>query len=184
MAAAVLVAEYLAIPVAVFGAGAPPLYASIAAQPEDCVVVEIPGIEQVPGRLMYHQTVHGKRIFIGTAARVPREKTDYYFGLHLVRPLVDLRKGKIDLTPELVEREKEVAPLVARFLDIGFFVVDRAYIKRGVLDFLTRVLPVERTFEDERHVLLRVCRDDLPPLPLSIDAGASASRQKLKGRYI
>jgi hypothetical protein len=183
VAAVILVAEYLAIPVAVFGAGAPPLYGSIAAQPGDSVVVEIPGIEQVPGRLMYHQTVHGKRIFIGTAARVPREKMDYYFGLHLVRPLVDLRKGKIDLTPELVEREKEVAPLVARFLDIGFFVVERAYVKRGVLDFLTQVLPVEKTFEDERHVLLRVHRDDLPPLPLSIDAGASESRMYLESGW-
>jgi hypothetical protein len=176
LVAAVLVAEYLAVPIPVFRAGVPPVNASIAAEADDRAVVEIPGIEQVPGRLMYHQTVHGKPIFIGTAARVPREKTDYYFGLHLVRPLVDLRKGRIDLTPDLIEREKQAAPLAARFLDIGYFVIDRSYIKRGVLDFLTQVLPVEKTFEDERHVLLRVREDDLPSLPLSIDAGASESR--------
>jgi hypothetical protein len=175
-ATGMLIAEYLAIPVPVFTAGVEPLYASIATEQGDFSVVEIPGVEQVPGHLMYHQTVHGKRIFIGTAARVPREKTDYYFGLHLIRPLVDLRKGKIELTPELIERERASAPLVARFLDIGIFVIDREYDKRGVLEFLTEVLPVETIYEDEQRVLLRVREEDLPALPLSIDAGADESR--------
>ena len=172
----ILVAEYLAVPIPVFEAGARPLYDSIAADSGDFTVVEIPGIEQVPGHLMYHQTVHGKRIFVGTAARVPSEKTDYYFGLHLVRPLVDLRKGKIQLTSALLEQEKELAPLVARFLDIRYFVVDREYAKRGVLDFLEQVLPTERVAEDGNQVLLRVREDELPTLPYSIDPGAAESR--------
>jgi hypothetical protein len=66
--------------------------------------------------------------------------------------------------------------MVARFLDIGIFVIDREYDKRGVLEFLTEVLPVETTYEDEERVLLRVREGDLPALPLSIDAGASESR--------
>jgi hypothetical protein len=175
-ATGILIVEYMAVPIPVFTAGVEPVYQSIASEQGDLTVVEIPGVEQIPGRLMYHQTVHGKRIFIGTAARVPREKNDYYFGLHLVRPLVDLRKGKIELTPELIEREKALAPRVARFLDIGFFVIDREYEKRGVLDFLTEVLPVDTAFEDEERVLLRLRQEDLPALPLSIDAGASESR--------
>jgi hypothetical protein len=176
VASAALVAEYLAVPIPLFQAGTAPIYDRIAGEPGDFTVVEIPGVEQVGGHLMYHQTVHGKRIFIGTVARAPREKTDYFFGLHLVRPLVDLRKGKISLTPELVERERELAPLVGRFLDIRYFVIDRSYDKRGVLDFLTRVLPVEMVAESERRALLRVQKERLPPLPWSIDPGAAQSR--------
>ncbi len=172
----ILVAEYIAIPVPVFAAGVRPLHDFIAEDPGDFTVVEIPGVEQVPGHLMYHQTVHGKRIFIGTAARVPSEKSDYYFGLHLVRPLVDLRKGRIQLTPVLLEQEKRLAPLVARFLHIRYFVVDRGYAKRGVLDFLEQVLPTDRVREDEDQVLLRVREDALPAIPHSIDPGATESR--------
>jgi hypothetical protein len=175
-ASVVLVVENLAIPIPVFAAGSDPIYERVAADPDDVTVVEIPGIEQIPGHLMYHQTVHGKRIFIGFAARIPREKTDYYFGLHLVRPLVDLRKGKLTLTPELVEQEAPLAPRVARFLDIRYFVVDQTYAKRGVLDFIEQVLPTERVIEGDDRVLLRVRDDALPALSSSMDPGAPESR--------
>jgi hypothetical protein len=172
----VVAAEFIAIPIPVFQAGVAPIYDRIKEEPGDFTVVEIPGVEQIPGRLMYHQTFHGKRIFIGTAARVPREKTDYYFGLHLIRPLVDLRKGKLTLTPELVEAERTLAPKVARFLDIRYFVVDRSYDKRGVVDFLEQVLPVDSIKGNEEQVLFRVRDNELPPLPRSIDAAAAESR--------
>lgn len=175
-ASTLLVAEYIAIPIPVFRAGVAPIYERIASEPGDFTVVEIPGVEQVPGRLMYHQTHHGKRIFIGTAARVPNIKLDYYFGLHLIRPLVDLRKGKISLTPELVAQEKLFAPKVARFVDIRYFVIDRAYGKRGVLEFLEEVLPVERWGDDGERILLRVREEDLPLLSHSIDPAAGESR--------
>jgi hypothetical protein len=54
--------------------------------------------------------------------------------------------------------------------------VDLSYIKRGVLDFLEQVLPVDDVERDGEHVLLRVREDELPPLPRSIDAGAAESR--------
>ncbi len=175
-AALIIVAEFVAVPVPVFQAGVAPIYDPIKEDPGDFTVVEIPGVEQIPEHLMYHQTFHGKRIFIGTAARVPREKTDYYFGLHLIRPLVDLRKGKLTLTPELIEGERILAPKVARFLDIRYFVVDRSYAKRGVLDFLEQVLPVDPVGGSEEQALVRVREDELPLLPWRIDAGAAESR--------
>jgi len=125
---------------------------------------------------MYHQTVHGKSIFIGTAARVPPEKTAYYFGLPLVRPLVDLRKGKITLSTELIAEQRELAPGVATFLGLRYFVVEKAYAKRGVLEFLEQTLPVDRTYEDEERVGLRVRKDELPLSPRTIDPGAPDSR--------
>src|SRR5207244_3071164 len=82
------------------------IFARVASEPGDFTVVEIPGIDQVPGRIMYDQTIHGKRIFIGTVARVPVEKMSYYFGLPLVRPLVDLRKGRLDVGAGLLARER------------------------------------------------------------------------------
>ncbi len=171
-----LVAEYLAIPVPVFTAGVAPIHRQLAAEQEQFTVMEIPGIEQVPEQLMYHQTVHGKNIFIGTAARVPPEKTAYYFGLPLVRPLVDLRKGKIALSPELISEQSELAPGVAAFLGLRYFIVEKAYAKRGVLEFLEKVLPLDRTYEDEERIGLRVRADELPLPRHAIDPGAADSR--------
>jgi len=175
-AAALMAAEYLAVPVPLFRAGAPAVFARVAREPGDFTVVEIPGIDQVPGRIMYDQTIHGKRIFIGTAARVPVEKTSYYFGLPLVRTLVDLRKGRLELDAGLLAREREVAPRVARFLALRYVVVEHAFADRGVVDFLEQVLPVARVDDDGERILLRVAPEALPPLPWRIDAGAPESR--------
>ena len=176
LVAAGLTAEYLAIPIPVFTAEVSPIHRELAEEQEQFTVMEIPGIEQVPGRLMYHQTVHGKNIFIGTAARVPPEKTAYYFGLPLVRPLVDLRKGKIALSTELIAEQRELAPGVAAFLDLRYFIVEKAYAKRGILEFLEQTLPVDRTYEDEERVALRVREDELPLSPRAINPGAPDSR--------
>jgi len=182
-AAALMVAEYLAVPVPLFQAGAPGIYGRVAAEPGDFTVVEIPGIDQAPGRIMYDQTVHGKRIFIGTAARVPVEKLSYYFGLPLVRPLVDLRKGRLELDAGVLAREKEAAPRVARFLALRYVVVEHAFADRGVADFLAQVLPVTRVDDDGERMLLRVAPEALPPLPWRIEAGAPESRMHFESGW-
>ena len=172
-----MVLEYLAVPVPLFSANVHPLYEVIASDPDDATVIEIPGIEQDPGDIMFHQRVHGKHILIGTAARVPREKSEYFFGLHLVRPLIDVRKGKISVNKQLLAIQKSTAPHVARFLDLGYVVINKAYAQRGVIKLLTETLPTEIVFEDETHVLFRVRRNELPPDPSSLLAASLVSRQ-------
>ena len=181
--AALMVAEYLTVPVPLFLAGAPEIFARVASEPGDFTVVEIPGIDQVPGRIMYDQTIHGKRIFIGTVARVPVEKMSYYFGLPLVRPLVDLRKGRLDVDAGLLAREQEAAPRVARFLALRYIVVEHAFADRGVVDFLERVLPATRVADDGERMLLRVPPEALPPLPWRIEAGAPESRMHFESGW-
>jgi hypothetical protein len=182
-AGAVLVFEYVALPTPRFEAGASPLYRELAKK-EEGTLVEIPGIEQAPLQSMYHQTFHRKPIFIGTAARIPREKREYYLGLPLVRPLIDLRKGKIDLGPELIERDRESAPMVARFLGLGYFVIDRGYEKRGVVTYLEQVLPVDRWYEDESVIVLETRREELPPDPRVLEADAPFSRQHFESGFL
>jgi hypothetical protein len=182
-AALVLISEYIALPTPRFAAGAARLYRELAMK-EAGTVVEIPGIEQTPVETMYHQTMHGKPIFVGTAARIPREKSEYYLGLPLVRPLIDLRKGKIDPSPELIQRDREAAPRVARFLGVGYFVIDRGYEKRGVVSYLEQVLPVERWYEDENVIVLETRREDLPQDPSVLEAGTSFSRQHFESGFL
>jgi hypothetical protein len=176
LVAGAIAAETLAIPIPLFAAGAPPLYAAIGREPGDFTVVEVPGIDQVPGQVMYHQTIHGKRVFIGTAARVPVEKTSYFFGLPLVRPLVDLRKGRLSLSEALGAGMTDPAPEAARFLGIRYFVVERAYESRGIVRFLETALPTERIASDADHIVLRVRPEALPPVPTTLDPGSPSSR--------
>ena len=184
LAAVVLVAEYLAIPTPLFRAETHEVYAELARDPSDATVVEIPGIEQSPPEIMDHQRTHGKPIFVGTAARVPREKSEYYLGLPLVRPLIDLRKGRIALTEELLERERAASPHVARFLGLGYFVIDKAYAKRGVVSFVEDVLPVDTFYEDSGIIVLKTRREALPPDPVHIEAGAPSSRQHFESGWM
>ena len=185
--ALVIVVEYLAVPIPLFQDDIHDVYARIASDESDggmAAVVEIPGIEQVPAEIMNHQRFHEKPILVGTAARVPLEKSEYWFGLPLIRPLIDLRKGRLELTSELLERERAAAPEVARFLGIGYFVIDKAYAKRGVVRFLREVLPVDTVFEDDVVVLLRARRNELPRDPVRIDARGPASRQHFESGWM
>ncbi len=185
LASALLAFEYLALPTPLFPAGVPPLYRELAKEAE-ATVVEIPGIEQAPLETMYHQTFHQKPIFIGTAARVPREKSDYYLGLPLVRPLIDLRKGKVEPSSELdelIRSDREAAPRVARFLGLGYFIIDRGYEKRGVVSYLEALLPVDRWYENESVIVLSTRRSELPPDPDVLEAGALESRQHFESGF-
>jgi hypothetical protein len=182
-AAGALVFEYAKLPVPTFPAGVAPVYRALAEAKSEGAVVEIPGIEQVPAETMYHQTFHERPILIGSTARVPREKSEYYFGLPLVRPLIDLRKGKIDPEAELIARDRESAPRVARFLEVGYFVVDRAYEKRGIVSYLESVLPLNRWYEDEKVIVFETRKEELPPDPSILPAGAPESRQHFESGF-
>jgi hypothetical protein len=174
--AAVSLSETAARPVPTFRAGVAPMYRSIASEPGDTALIEIPGIDQAAGRIMYDQTAHGKPILIGFVARVPVEKTSYFYGLPLIRPLIELRKGRLAFSPDLVARERASAVEAARFLDIGHVVVDRSIDARGVSAFVESVLPVERAYEDPFRIGFRVRREALPPSPWSISAGGLSGR--------
>ena len=174
--AAAMTAECLAVPVPLFRAGAPALFDRVAAEAGDFTVVEVPGLDQAPARILYDQTVHGKRVLIGTAARVPLEKRNYFFGLPLVRPLIDMGRGRLEADGELLARERAAAPKVARFLALRYVVVEREAAARGVTAFLEQVLPVTAAEDDGERVLLRVRPEALPPNPSRIEAGSAESR--------
>lgn len=176
LAGAAIAGEAVALPVPLFAAGAPAVFSAIGREVGDFTVLEVPGIDQVPGQVMYRQTIHGKRILIGTAARVPVEKSSYFFGLPLVRPLVDLRKGRLSLDEALRPETLDLAPEAARFLGVRYVVVERAFESRGIVRFLEAALPTERIEGDAERIVLRVCPEDLPPIPRTLEAGAAASR--------
>jgi hypothetical protein len=181
---ALIIAEYLAVPTPLFVSRMPDVYAHLSQETDGATLVEIPGIEQLPAEVMDHQRFHGKPVFVGTAARVPVEKSEYWLGLPFVRPLIDLRKGRLELTAELIERERDPAPEVARFLDLGSFVIDKAYAKRGVVRFVREVLPVDTAYEDDDFILLEVRRAELPRDPREIDAAGAASRQYFESGWM
>jgi hypothetical protein len=72
---------------------------------------------------------------------------------------------------------------VARFLGLGYFVIDRGYEKRGVVSYLEQVLPVDRWYEDEGVVVLATRRDELPPDPRVLEGGALDSRQHYESGF-
>jgi hypothetical protein len=180
---ALSLAETVPRRVPTFRAGVAPMYHSIAAEPGDSALIEIPGIDQAAGRIMYDQIVHGKRILIGFVARVPVEKTSYFYGLPLIRPLVELRKGRLVFSRDLVSAEAASACSAARFLDLGHIVVERSLEARGVLAFVEAVLPVERAYEDPVRIAFRVRREALPPSPWSIAADGALGRMHFESGW-
>jgi hypothetical protein len=73
---------------------------------------------------------------------------------------------------------------VARFLGLGYFVIDRGYEKRGVVSYLEQVLPVDRWYEDESVIVLETRREALPPDPRVVEADAPFSRQHFESGFL
>jgi hypothetical protein len=119
-----------------------PIYAEIARDPRDCLVLEIPvgirtGTDRIgPGEaLSFYQPTHRKRLINGFAARVPLVALDYYRKSPALMLFANEAPPSGDVEADLRHRLRE--------LHVGYVVVHPDMIEssrlRQVLDLLERV---------------------------------------------
>ncbi|MCL4835819.1 MAG: hypothetical protein KJZ86_25500 [Caldilineaceae bacterium] len=153
--------EHLSIPLPLNDFRIPSVYQTIAAEPGDFAVLELPTGWRNGARVMgrsdvlimmeqWYQTAHGKRLLGGNTSRNPAYKFQYFTDAPLLGDLIGLMNGDqphigpvVDSEWDaLIARNRSVAPAVLDFLDVGFVVVHVEKSPPQLLRFVEDALPV------------------------------------------
>lgn len=157
-----IVFEYLAVPFPMLDAGYPRVYDRIAADPEECVLLEVPlgwggglksfGIVNMRG--LYFQTVHRKKLFSGVVSRFPDSRIEYFRSLPFLSTVLELQQGQ---TPAIdLEEERSLAAEAVERYHIRYVVIHRGQLNTPVHRYLLEVLPLVEIHADDELVAYRV----------------------------
>lgn len=132
--AALVVFELTALPRPLFSAAVPSVYRTIAADPRDVSVLDLPfGLRDglvtygafTPASQFY-QTVHGKPIIGGYLSRISAIKLTFYRTDPFLRALMDLSEGQTIASPERAAAIA-AAPAFLASSHLGYVVIDTAH---------------------------------------------------------
>ena len=164
----------------------PEAYRTIAADPGDFTVLDIPFAWRNGFRItgayttgfmfgQFYQTVHQKPMVQGNTSRNPELKFQYFTDAPILNSLRVLETGH-DLPPEQWNIDRSIAGGVLRFFGIKYIVVrpeTPGYLNnpQATIPYIESVLPVEKLSESPDLILYRV---NLPPLPDYVDTPQSS----------
>jgi hypothetical protein len=177
--------EHLSIPLPLSDLRVPEVYHTIAAEPGDFAVLEVPlawrnGF-RITGTLhpafmyaQFYQTVHHKRILGGNTSRNPEFKFQYFAEAPVINSLIALETGH-ETDEATLKRDQALAPEVLRFLGVRYVVVhtlqngdwgleigkdDPQVTPDRVTPYIEATMPVEKFYHQGDIVAYRVT---LPP---------------------
>ena len=164
--------EHLSLPLPLSDFRVPTIYQTLAAQPGDFTVLELPTGWRNGARVMgksdilimmeqWYQTGHGKRRLGGNTSRNPAYKFQYFTNAPLLGDLIalmnaeagaDLAKNEIARVvagdfAAIVARNRALAPTVLAFLDVQYVTVHVEQVTPALLRFIDEALPL--TLVDE-----------------------------------
>jgi len=181
--------EHLTLPVPLADARVPPVYERIAAEPGDFTIMDIPlgwrsgfgpvGTENT--RLQYFQTVHGKRLISGFAARTPSFIFDYFKRQPVLNAIATLEsEGRLPQAASM--RDRASAAELAYFYDLRYILIHPPAAsptpydatRQRVLDYIRSVFDIDEVSRADDIIVYRV--NQPPPQPsVLVDFGTDAS---------
>ncbi len=177
--------EHLSFPLPLSDFRVPDVYRTIAAQPGDFTVLDLPlawrnGF-RVTGPLdpifmfeQWYQTTHHKRLLSGNTSRNPEFKFQYFTEAPVINSLLTLELGH-PLDEGVAERDRAIAPEVLRFFDVRYAVVHTAHVGPGLVPYIEATFPVTRVYDGEGIVAYRVEWPEPPPAQ-TVDLGGELGR--------
>jgi len=188
--------EHLSIPLPQSDMRVPAAYQTIAAEPGDFAVLDIPFAWRngfrITGALttqfmfgQFYQTTHQKRLLQGNTSRNPAFKFQYFTAAPVINSLLALETGH-PLPPEQWEADRAIAAEVLAFFNINYIVV-RPYqydkfdgqqnihmTEQAVIPYIEEVLPVEKIHDETVIKIYRVIPTEESRLKsgLQIDSAA------------
>ncbi len=179
--AALFLFEHLSIPLPQSDMRVPDAYQTIAADPDDFTVLDIPFAWRNGFRItgayttgfmfgQFYQTVHQKPMVQGNTSRNPELKFQYFTDAPILSSLRVLETGR-NLPPEQWDADRTIAGDALRFFGIKYIVVrpeTPGYLNnpQATIPYIESVLPVEKISESPDLILYRV---NLPTLPTEVD---------------
>jgi hypothetical protein len=170
--------EHLSIPLPLSDMRVPDVYHTIAAEPGDLAVLEVPLAWRNGFRItgtphpafmyaQFYQTVHHKRILGGNTSRNPEFKFQYFTEAPVINSLIALETGhKVDQAT--LKKDQALAPEVLRFFGVRYIVVHTLQNEKDnpqvtpakVIPYIEATMPVEKFYDQGDIVAYQVT---LPP---------------------
>jgi hypothetical protein len=182
--------EHLAIPLPLTDARVPDFYYSLAQEPGDFAILEIPlggrnsfgvlGAEQT--QIQYYQSVHQKRLLGGNISRNPPFKFDYYRRLPIIRTIAELESyGEVDQAQ--IQKDKALASELVYFFDLRYLIFHPVIPGRPPYEdtrprverYVRQVFSLEKILEQDGFTVYRV-EGSLPPKEVTVDFGTEGAR--------
>ena len=177
---ALILFEHLSVPLPLSDMRIPQAYRIIADDPAPGAVLEIPlawrnGF-RITGTMdvvimfeQFYQTLHHRPILGGNTSRNPEFKFQYFTEAPVINSIIALENGH-RLDDATLARDREVAPYVARFLNLRYLVIHRRETPPELVRYLEEVFgpllePVNARGQTADAGDILVYRFALPPLP-------------------
>jgi hypothetical protein len=185
---ALVLFEHLSIPLPLSDFRVPQVYDTIAADPGDFTVLEIPlawrnGFRVTGTKdpmIMFtqlYQTSHEKRLLGGNTSRNPEYKFQYFTEAPVINTIIALENG-YEVDRDMWNRDRELAPDVLRLLGVRYVILHTAVVPAVLQEYVQDVLGGERIYEEDGMVVHRLTH---PPLDeeLLIALGSDQARLHL-----
>lgn len=145
-----LCAELWSAPRPIYSAAIPRIYATVAAEPGDLRVLQLPfgirdgtsSVGNFNARTMYFQTAHGKPLVGGYLSRVSNRRRSEVRGDDTLDALIVLSEGG-RLAPDREARLYDTGPAFVRRARLGFVVIDRADVDDAFAALVVRAFRLE-----------------------------------------
>jgi hypothetical protein len=145
-------------------AAVPHVYSTIASDPDDVSVLELPfgiwdGRQQVGfanTATLYYQTTHQKRLISGYLSRVPRRRIRDHLQFPTLRLLTALSRPSGAVEPNLAEAAREDAAYFVQQSKLRYVVIDTRLASPELRDTATRLLSLRFVESDGPTELYRV----------------------------
>lgn len=184
-----LLGEHLSVPLPLSDMRVPAVYDKIAGEyPGDWTLLDLPVAWRNGFRVtgtqhpvimfeQYYQSAHGKRLLGGNTSRNPPFKFQYFTEAPVINTLIALETGH-EVDPEVVKRDRSLAPAVLRFFNIEAVVVHTDQTGPDMIPYIEAAMPVRAIYEQAGIVAYRA---ELPPWPSTwdIQPGDALSRLSL-----
>jgi hypothetical protein len=186
--AALVVLEHLSVPLPLSDFRVPEAYATIADDPGDFAVLEIPlawrnGF-RVTGTMdpvimfeQLYQTQHEKRLLGGNTSRNPEFKFQYFTEAPVINTIIALENGH-EVESATWDRNRELAPDVLRLLGVRYVVVHTQETPSALVGYVQEVLGGQRVYGGAGILVYRVA-----PSPLEeevfVEPGTEQARLSL-----
>jgi hypothetical protein len=176
--------EFLAIPYPMSSAKVPDFYYSMAKDPEDYAILELPNFapHMVTSEFMYYQTIHEKKLVCGYVSRIPNYAIKFSNSAPFINRLVYLSRVNttIPIPREdiLNQNTTEIGSSVLNYYNIRYIILHKGYMTSEQLEFaidlLDKTLKSEpKTFGDGNLIVYKV-EDTVPERFMVIDEGWDA----------
>ncbi|MFB0536701.1 MAG: interleukin-like EMT inducer domain-containing protein [Anaerolineae bacterium] len=189
--------EHLSLPLPLSDMRVPEVYRTIAAEPGDLAVLEVPLAWRNGFRItgahhaafmyaQFYQTVHHKRILGGNTSRNPEFKFQYFTEAPVINSLIALETGH-EIDEATLKKDKALAPEVLRFLGVRYIVVhilhvvddrDPPVTTDRVIPYVEATMPVEK-FHDQGDIVAYRVTLPSPADEVTIDLDSELVRLSL-----